>query len=231
MRCPAAVSEAILAQARSLGLRGSDLAPLWTDTDGDDADNDDIDSDASPPAAAAAARTGPRILFSEATYYDPRARQAEFPRTARERLIEQVVFPLLLRPLRVLWERVCDQFSTDDAKRLSVEERRRERLGETSLVYGEVSFDSFARCLWAPEAALPRTGGVFVDLGHGSGRGIVAAALLHDFDELVGIELLHGLFHASLAVQEVGTASRTTLSFAPLMAAGCARSCPGLSCV
>ena len=41
------------------------------------------------------------------------------------------------------------------------------------------------------------------DLGSGSGRGVFAAALLHDFDRCVGVEVLEGLHAASLAVLKV----------------------------
>lgn len=36
-------------------------------------------------------------------------------------------------------------------------------------------------------------GGTFMDVGTGTGRPVFAAALLHDFDRVVGIELLEGL--------------------------------------
>ena len=34
---------------------------------------------------------------------------------------------------------------------------------------------------------------MFYDVGSGSGRGVFAAAFLHDFDKCVGIEILDGL--------------------------------------
>jgi tRNA G46 methylase TrmB len=36
-------------------------------------------------------------------------------------------------------------------------------------------------------------GGKFVDIGSGSGKAVFAAALLHKFDDCVGIEILEGL--------------------------------------
>jgi hypothetical protein len=36
-------------------------------------------------------------------------------------------------------------------------------------------------------------GGIFYDVGSGSGRGVFAATLLHNFDKAEGIEILTGL--------------------------------------
>jgi hypothetical protein len=40
-------------------------------------------------------------------------------------------------------------------------------------------------------------GGIFYDVGSGSGRGVMAAVLLHHFDKCEGIEILTGLHAAS----------------------------------
>lgn len=52
------------------------------------------------------------------------------------------------------------------------------------------------------DGILQRRGGYFYDLGCGTGKPLVAAALLHDFDVCCGIECLEGLFSA--AVELVG---------------------------
>ena len=69
----------------------------------------------------------------------------------------------------------------------SIEERdkRRTEMSEAahkSLVYGEIMFMPFA-CLWARCAdILPAAGnGTFVDIGSGVGKGVFAAAILHNF--------------------------------------------------
>lgn len=93
-----------------------------------------------------------------------------------------------------------------------------------SFTYGEVSFGTLATILWGPHMRL-RPGGVFygnepvrtqplrvvkahfaghmVDLGSGTGRGVFAAAFLHDFDRCIGIEILDGLAGLSKAVLQV----------------------------
>ena len=52
------------------------------------------------------------------------------------------------------------------------------------------------------DGILQRRGGYFYDLGCGTGKPLVAAALLHEFDICCGIECLEGLFTA--AVELVG---------------------------
>ena len=40
--------------------------------------------------------------------------------------------------------------------------------------------------------------GNFYDLGHGSGKAIVAAAIIGCFERITGIELLEGLYYQSI---------------------------------
>ena len=44
--------------------------------------------------------------------------------------------------------------------------------------------------------------GNFWDLGHGTGKGAVAAALTKRFDKISGVELLDGLFYESLRLKD-----------------------------
>lgn len=73
-----------------------------------------------------------------------------------------------------------------------------------SLIYGEVGFHSFGLCLWGDLMKL-KPGGVFYDLGSGTGRAVIAATYLHDFEKLVGIEILTGLTDASKEIQKVSS--------------------------
>ena len=47
---------------------------------------------------------------------------------------------------------------------------------------------------------MQRPGGKFYDLGSGTGKPVIAAAILHNFDVCVGIEILEGLYSMSLDV-------------------------------
>ena len=61
-----------------------------------------------------------------------------------------------------------------------------------SLTYGEIEFFSFLNII---QRCCPTKGDVFIDLGHGTGRALIAAALLFgsQFSKLYGVELIPGL--------------------------------------
>ena len=41
-----------------------------------------------------------------------------------------------------------------------------------------------------------------MDLGSGIGKGVLTAGLMHEFDEVIGIEILEGLYQKSLELKE-----------------------------
>ena len=51
-----------------------------------------------------------------------------------------------------------------------------------------------------PEGFLQSKGGLFYDLGSGTGKPVAAAAVLHNFDVCIGIEILEGLHNASMEI-------------------------------
>jgi len=71
----------------------------------------------------------------------------------------------------------------------------------TSLVYGEISFQSFINIL---DRARPLQGEVFFDLGHGTGRALCVAALQYGsiLSKIGGIEIIPELFSESEKVVE-----------------------------
>lgn len=56
--------------------------------------------------------------------------------------------------------------------------------------YGEVTFSGFYKMM---ELAQPRDGEVFYDLGSGTGKAVMTAALLYGFSKLVGVEIIKDL--------------------------------------
>lgn len=64
---------------------------------------------------------------------------------------------------------------------------------DDSLTYGEVTLAAIEQML----TALPSRKGVFYDLGSGTGKAVLAAALVGDFTSLTGVELLPELFAAA----------------------------------
>lgn len=81
---------------------------------------------------------------------------------------------------------------------LSHQERKRLATEDSSLVYGEVIPDGFLDVLAQTE---PLAGETFYDLGSGTGRAVILAALAHPFGRLVGIEYLQTLHDAAEGVR------------------------------
>ena len=52
-----------------------------------------------------------------------------------------------------------------------------------------------------PNGVMQVRGGIFYDLGSGTGKAVIAAALMHNFAVCCGIELLEGLHTISLEIQ------------------------------
>ena len=72
------------------------------------------------------------------------------------------------------------------------------RLGlaaETALTYGEIAWNSFAEIM--AEVNARGHFKTFYDLGSGTGKPVIAAALLGNFQTVLGIELVDELYHAA----------------------------------
>jgi SAM-dependent methyltransferase len=104
----------------------------------------------------------------------------------------------ILEEYQTPWVELFGDCTTDYAKKTSKAERDNKGLKKASLVYGEISFVSFG-IIFLNHLQL-KSGGNFYDLGSGSGRVIFAAEMLHDFQKLVGVEILDGLYEASVGV-------------------------------
>lgn len=77
-----------------------------------------------------------------------------------------------------------------DGKRISVAELKQLKIQDDAFVYGEIIFESFVLILQRVE---PQAGEVFYDLGCGTGKALVVASLLFDFNKVIGVEILSGL--------------------------------------
>jgi Histone methylation protein DOT1 len=101
----------------------------------------------------------------------------------------------VLEDMKPEWDDLFAECSTSHAKDISSKEKKELKYNGLNLVYGEVSFESLGiamvKCMdFAP-------GGIFCDVGSGTGRAVFAAALLHDFDEIHGVEIMRGLHDAA----------------------------------
>lgn len=113
--------------------------------------------------------------------------------------LQEAVFGLLIARMDGEWDDIFKTCTTKDAKDLSSNEKKTLGVSALSLVYGEVTFTALAS-VFAKNLSFPRPGGIFYDVGSGSGRGVFAATLLHNFDRAEGIEILTGLHTASEGV-------------------------------
>ena len=93
---------------------------------------------------------------------------------------------------------LTDGFTTELGKVESQREIKDKNLNdETNLTYGEVSCEAilliFKQLQRSENNVFKEPGGIFVDLGHGTGKGVLAGALMHSFDRVIGIEILEYL--------------------------------------
>jgi len=100
------------------------------------------------------------------------------------------------------------------ARSCSRKERQENEYNDQSLTYGEVLWEPFAEAFLKLKSSFQfrEVGGKFVDIGSGTGKPVFGAALLHKFDDCVGIEILEGLhglaekrlakWHSMVAEQE-----------------------------
>ena len=86
-------------------------------------------------------------------------------------------------------------FSQTDGYRLSSEAKTRLQLKGPELTYGEINWDSFMDIM--AEVHYIGHHETFYDLGSGTGKPVIAAALLGTFRRALGIELLPDLYQES----------------------------------
>jgi hypothetical protein len=128
------------------------------------------------------------------------------------------VLAVPLSDLQTAWDRWFMHCSTQEANDISLEARH--VLTEANkpaghLVYGEFTFESVGLAL--SKVPLSHQHKVFVDLGSGSGRVVMAALRLHHFSRLLGVEVVEGLHEKAQAVlhefwQESGRRDRRSES-------------------
>lgn len=111
-----------------------------------------------------------------------------------------------------IFDAVTQAFPTTLGKAVSKKEREETQSRDPNLVYGEITFEAFGTVFEkikkvygkpnvgssGPSGFMQSPGGIFYDLGSGTGKPVIAAAILHKFDICYGIELLEGLYSVSL---------------------------------
>lgn len=121
-------------------------------------------------------------------------------------LYKKVIHPFFLRRELHAWfesEKIQKPFRTlstvyasIDGGKLAVADRKALGLETFEYTYGEIPFVTLAAIFETLEL---KSGGVFYDLGSGTGKAVISAALLHDFEKSSGIEQLPSLHQCALA--------------------------------
>ena len=87
-------------------------------------------------------------------------------------------------------------------------------MASPNLTYGEIDFETVYKSFkWIQKKhrnkdkdcwhnAFNKPGGVFIDLGHGTGKGVLSGCLIHGFETCRGIELLENLYKQSLKMKQ-----------------------------
>lgn len=82
---------------------------------------------------------------------------------------------------------------------ISLAERERLQLQDSSFTYGEITAHGFALIL---DVVQPKAHEIFYDLGCGTGKAVFCAALLNNWKKCVGIELLPALYQCCEELKE-----------------------------
>lgn len=136
-----------------------------------------------------------RTTANSISYYDYR-REDEYHLTPEESAV--------LSSKYEIFNLISQEFPVSLGKEVSKKERDDKNFKQTSLTYGEVDFISIGEIFETIKnryGGIP-TGGVFYDLGAGTGKGVIAAAVLHHFEVCKGIEVLEGLYDVSLQFKQ-----------------------------
>ncbi|CAM9911789.1 unnamed protein product, partial [Discosporangium mesarthrocarpum] len=133
---------------------------------------------------------------------DPRLLEAFAPHGRGDTDLIDGVQRLIDAESQQMYNRLFSNYTLEAGKTLSKTERERRFLtADKSLIYGEVNFLSFVDILRRVSVLVnPYPGGIFYDLGSGTGKAVFAARLTQDFSHCVGIEILESLHHAAQKV-------------------------------
>ena len=106
---------------------------------------------------------------------------------------------------RQIYDEIVRDVPVSVGSAMSMREREEDGLTAPSFVYGEIPFMSLAAAfqrIRRDHSGLLEPGGHFLDVGSGTGKALVAAALLHKFQSCTGIEILESLHEGAMGVLE-----------------------------
>ena len=116
---------------------------------------------------------------------------------------------------KALYDELTRDFTIALGKQESKKQREANGAKKASQTYGEIEFESISLAIkwiqatqkdgefsgWHNAFNLP--GGKFMDLGHGTGKVVLSAALMHPFAQSSGIELFETLYTVSCDLKQI----------------------------
>jgi hypothetical protein len=102
----------------------------------------------------------------------------------------------LVMEKKEVFDSILDPSLYYDSSQLSKNDRKEpSKRADMTLTYGEIDFSSFADIIYKVKYEYKGLSGgeLFCDVGSGSGKAVFAAALLHNFQRCVGVEILLSL--------------------------------------
>jgi Histone methylation protein DOT1 len=109
---------------------------------------------------------------------------------------------LLIHRKQRIFKEITSEYPVSVSKEISAAERESLSLNSISLTYGELDFRSLGEIFETIKnvhGGIPN--GIFYDLGSGSGKGVLSAALLDNFHKCIGLEILRGLYEISQVIK------------------------------
>ena len=104
-------------------------------------------------------------------------------------------------------EKYFNTFYTEDilekAKKDAKIESESRKFIKENFIYGEVNFRSISYILLYLNYKYGIKEGYFFDLGSGTGRAVIGAALTYPFSKYIGIELLETLYKATIEIKQL----------------------------
>ena len=121
-----------------------------------------------------------------------------------------------MRICKHAFDRLCKEHPTAIGKALSKRQRDQDKARGVHLAYSEIRFESFAivlKKIQSKHGGFQESGGIFYDLGSGTGKAVFAAAMLYQWQRCTGIEMLDMLHEGAREIADKWDRSKDGLLF------------------
>mmetsp|Transcript_24211 Transcript_24211/g.36297 ORF Transcript_24211/g.36297 Transcript_24211/m.36297 type:complete len:318 (-) Transcript_24211:97-1050(-) len=142
-------------------------------------------------------RSQDKRLYSSAVLRPRGRKQPE------EKEVQKEVREKVRDHLKSAWDAAFKNMPTSKARQIASARRDMHDTSTGDLTYGEITFNSFFKIFCEDlKTHGVKLEGTFYDLGSGTGRGVIAAALVGSFNRVCGIETVGPLHDAAVSVQK-----------------------------